>query len=278
MKWSLILKPMLLTADNIPNVVSMGTVEGDGCIVSGDSVDVEFLNYNDMESDGEPTYAVYVTGGEEFSNVQARGEKSVGAGDVDLGAKGVSEYILTIEQRTAAVGGGVTPGSETITVSRDMAKNGEVYLFAYRAGMGLTFEQETTGEGNVGIPLSVLTGTSQTLAFKKLIIASATAEVNAALDDTEAAVTAAEAVITTSGLENRYQTNNPTNDYHLVRVPNVTHDPGSVTVEEDAIAAAKRVLAIIKGDDNYGITTILGENNAVTRRGTENLEELVVAG
>ena len=41
--------------------------------------------------------------------------------------------MRTIKQRKRKASAAMTPGSETVTVSRDMAKNGEVYLFVYLA-------------------------------------------------------------------------------------------------------------------------------------------------
>ena len=137
-------------------------VEGGGCIVSGDSVDVEFLNYDVAPTapaiDSDTTVVVYVTGGEGYSNVQAMGMKPGASQDTALGARGVGEYSFTVDGRTAGLFGTVEPGSESITVTRNMAKDGEVYLFVYKPTV-VNFAQGTGDEGTggtPGLPLNVL--------------------------------------------------------------------------------------------------------------------------
>ena len=99
-----------------------GSVAGDSCTVSDDSVDVVLQNEDPIAS---LAVAVYTTGGDEH-NVQAMGGTPV----APLGKKGVNEDLFEIEEAGNRVGGGSAPGSQTITVSRDMADSkGEVYLF-----------------------------------------------------------------------------------------------------------------------------------------------------
>ena len=88
------------------------------------------------QQDDRQRIAVYITGGEDFSDVQATnyvmnpdGLDSI----VNLGKKGVDEEFLTIDEAEQGPGGISRPGSETITVNRSMAKDGKVYLFGYSA-------------------------------------------------------------------------------------------------------------------------------------------------
>ena len=57
------------------DIVVTGLLSGDGCIVSGDSVEVNFLNNADTSTGEAATNrrsaVVYVTGGSEFPSVQA---------------------------------------------------------------------------------------------------------------------------------------------------------------------------------------------------------------
>ena len=134
----------------------MGPVSGAGCNVSGDSVDVVFENAHAGANAAARAIAVYTTGGDEY-NVQAMN------GMTDRGKKGVNEDLFEIDKSGPKVGGGTTPGSQTITVTRDMADSkGEVYLFVYHAS-ATTYEFDYTDENgglNTGIPFSRLSGTT----------------------------------------------------------------------------------------------------------------------
>ena len=132
------------------DIIAEGLLSGGGCIANGDSVEVNFLN-NATGQDPERNAVVYVTGGSEFPSVQAT--KMDGTA---LGEEGVDEYILEIDGLTSEFGT-MKPGSESVTVTRDMAKDGKVYLFAYAtAGDDLAFAPDDAP----GIPLSVLVSDS----------------------------------------------------------------------------------------------------------------------
>ena len=130
--------------------IEKALVSGGDCTASGDSVDVIFKNSDDMAAPpvGTKSIAVYVTGGEQFSSLQATTSDGK-----SLGAQGMDEYLRTVKIQTVGFSGN-EPGTETVTVSRDMAKNGEVYLFVYLTA-------DTTAEAAKlfvpdGIPLSGL--------------------------------------------------------------------------------------------------------------------------
>ena len=132
----------------------MGPVSGAGCNVSGDSVDVVFENAHAGTDAAAGAIAVYTTGGDEY-NVQAMNDMT------DLGKKGVNEDLFEIDKSGPKVGGGTTPGSQTITVTRDMADSkGKVYLFVYHAS-ATDYEFGYADEDlNTGIPFSRLSGTT----------------------------------------------------------------------------------------------------------------------
>ena len=162
----------------------VGTVDGPACTTSGDTIDVTFQNADAMEDNGDLILFVYVTGGAEFASMQAAKSPIVDA-DTDLGAVGIDEHMLEIAKKTT-VAGVVTPGAESITVDRSMAKSGEVYLFAYRdsnAGMeGGTFSP--------GVPVSFLTDTSANkVDFRR----------RALLDAADTAITDVNRALTTGG-------------------------------------------------------------------------------
>ena len=90
-----------------------------------------------------------MTGGDDFL-AQAKD------GSMDLGAAGVDEYLLEIPIQEAAIGGtGTTPGTKTITVNRNMAKDGKVYVFVYVATNATT---RRFGQDAIGIPFSSVKG------------------------------------------------------------------------------------------------------------------------
>ena len=125
--------------------VVTGTVSGGGCTTGDDSVDVKFQNTDETPANTQ-SMAIYVTGGELFSSLQATDETGK-----PLGAVGLDEKLVTVKVQTTGVGNVKVRGSETVTVSRDMAKNGQVYLFVYFT------DDETTKDFTVAsIPLSGL--------------------------------------------------------------------------------------------------------------------------
>ena len=125
---------------------------GGGCFVSDDTVDVIFKNTDDSGGSAiDKSIAVYVTGGDDFPGLQATEEMDNQL--KSLGAEGIDEYLLTVDAQEEGFGSldQDVPGTETITVSRDMAKNGEIYIFVYLAGGATKVFPHT------GVPISVLT-------------------------------------------------------------------------------------------------------------------------
>ena len=132
------------------------TIDGPGCTTSGDTIDVTFQNtaVRTQQESGDLLLFVYATGGGEFASMQAA-KMAIGDTDNDLGAVGIDEHMLEIGPQTT-VAGVMTPGAESITVNRSMAKNGEVYLFAYRGAADDAF--------SLGIPVSFLTDSAENKA------------------------------------------------------------------------------------------------------------------
>ena len=105
-------------------------VAGGKCNVNGDSIDVVLEN---SDEGFEFPLVVYVTGGNDFSSVQALVADGDDAGSVPdaAGEMGVDEHLVSIPKQANEFGT-ITRGAFTITVSRDMAgDDGEVYLFGY---------------------------------------------------------------------------------------------------------------------------------------------------
>ena len=105
-------------------------VAGGKCNVNGDSIDVVLEN---NDEDFEFPLVVYVTGGNDFSSVQALVTDGDDADSVPdaAGEMGVDEHLVSIPKQANDFGS-KTRGASTITVSRDMAgDDGEVYLFGY---------------------------------------------------------------------------------------------------------------------------------------------------
>ena len=101
------------------------TVAGASCIASGNSLDVVFKN-----SGGAPaSYAVYVTGGAQFPDIQAIDTFGGDVATDAIGKEGLDEHRIVIPDQDDF---GVE-GEETVSVSSSMAEGGEVYLFAYPA-------------------------------------------------------------------------------------------------------------------------------------------------
>ena len=141
--------------DETPDSTNVNdVVSGGGCFVADETVDVIFKNTN-AAGTSDKSIAVYVTGGGDFPGLQATDE--VDNELMSLGAEGIDEHLRTVKMQEEGFGGQDVPGTETITVSRDMAKDGEVYLFVYLAGQGDNGEEKTFPDGDdVGIPISVL--------------------------------------------------------------------------------------------------------------------------
>ena len=227
-----------------------GPVMGGGCAVGGDSVDVVFEN----ASAAARAVAVYTTGGDEY-NVQAMN------GMTNLGKKGVNEDLVELDARGSKVGGGTAPGSQTITVSRDMADGkGEVYLFVYHA-TGTNDFAFPDDEPNLGIPFSLIKGgdefnskTDNTLdTLGNRVEESANAartRANSAATETEGGV----------GLD-------PTAN---AVVPSHTHDPDDTTAEDATLQAAETLIAAIKADSDYD-----AQKDITPTGRTQSLKQLV---
>ena len=143
--------------DDAGDFASTGELTGGGCFASGDSVDVVFKNTHPNAAQ-DKSIAVYVTGGDDFSGLQAT--ELDGGALKSIGAEGIDEHLLTVDAVEEGFGDGqTTPGTQTVTVSRDMAKDGEVYVFVYLASL-LTKSFETA---DLGIPISVLAKSGTTL-------------------------------------------------------------------------------------------------------------------
>ena len=185
-------------------LVDNATVQGGGCEVSGDSLDVEFLNYSDTENE-EPSVVVYVTGGDDYSNVQAMGIKPEATEVGPLGARGVDEYAFTVEMRSDDAFNRPTPGSESITVTRDMAKDGEIYLFLYQPSLDAAFVDE-----QIGMPLSILAEPQSKWppTIRTAVYTDAEAKVALAIIEANDAFAAARMAEAISGLDPEFQSSN----------------------------------------------------------------------
>ena len=138
--------PCVVASADADSVTAV-TIDGPGCTTSGDTIDVTFQN---TSTDDDLILFVYATGGGEFASMQAA-KSAIGDADNDLGAVGIDEHMLEIGTQTS-IAGVNSPGAESITVDRSMAKGGEVYLFAYRANADGNFSR--------GVPVSFLTASA----------------------------------------------------------------------------------------------------------------------
>ena len=146
--------------DSVMPAIGVRVANG-GCNVSGAEAVVTLKN---ADVNTKAHVAVYVTGGDEFPSIQATDND----GSL-LGAAGVNEHLIDIDASSPGAGGIRTSGSESITVSRDMAKSGQVYVFAYVTDSDKSFDDGVTNsdDSNAGIPLSVLVSTGTGLGNQK---------------------------------------------------------------------------------------------------------------
>ena len=234
------------TDTNVGDVVS-----GGGCFVGDDTVDVIFKN-TDETPNSDKSIAVYVTGGEDFAGLQATYEDDNEL--MNLGAEGIDEHLLTIEMQEGGFGGEAVPGTETITVSRDMAKDGEIYLFVYLAGTGDTGEAKTFPDADdTGIPISVLTkavGTSGPntvqdaaidLANDTNLVDLVTTAVNTAT--TDPADDDIDALFSGTSTDSNYLAQIPSSD--------VSTNPDTAEEAQVNVDKAKAKIAEIKDADDY---------------------------
>ena len=236
-----------------PATLMGGRVMGGGCNVSGDSVDVVLEN----ASPAGRAVAVYTTGGDEY-NVQAMD------GTTNLGKKGVNEDLFEIDGRGKKVGGGTAPGSQTITVSQDMADGkGEVYLFVYHAISASDFGFTYDGNGeNTGIPFSRVSGTLSGEVGARVYNSTT----QAALDDLElAAVNAVTAARTKAidppGADGGVELDEVDNPV----VTATSNAPGVTTDEVLTLADAKALINGITSDPEYTNpgTRVVGDANVL---------------
>ena len=264
---------VILSESGQPDVVTNVTVQGGGCEVSGDSVDVEFLNYDDADGVAEPSVVVYVTGGDEYSNVQAMGIGPTATEVGPLGARGVDEHAITVKKRSDDAFDRPTPGSESITVTRDMAKGGEVYLFLYQPSDTDFATQQ------IGMPLSLVTEpkskwpqvvTDAVYNDAEEKVATAITGANEAFDSARSAG---------NGLDPEFQnTASGTRATYLINVMGLTSAQENDTAladEQGKLRTATAGLNRIKAHADYGTDSVaaVGGNPAVV--GTETLEGLV---
>ena len=115
-------------------------VAGGGCTTSDDTLEVMFKNPSTGNGAGDEFVAVYVTGGDDFTNLQAADDDGT-----DLGKEGIDEHLLTIGKSSTGLLGKTQAGVKSVTVERGMAQGGKVYLFAYVADdMDNTFNDGDT--------------------------------------------------------------------------------------------------------------------------------------
>ena len=133
-----------MNADNAAETFTVVKPEDDeGCIVLGDSVTVTVENNDTFVSanaDGKVGVSLFVTGSSEYSKVKYTEE--VNAAQVQVGKTGVAEHRFTLDASTTAQDE-ATPGTGTITVTRDMAKDGIVAVFLYNEFAGFTEYRDT---------------------------------------------------------------------------------------------------------------------------------------
>jgi hypothetical protein len=259
-------------ADQNIVAVTASTVQGGGCEVSGDSVDVEFLNYND-ETDQEPSVVLYVTGGDEYSNVQAMGMGPTATEVGPLGARGVDEHAFTVKKRSDDAFDRPTPGSESITVTRDMAKGGEVYLFLYEPS-DTNFATE-----QIGMPLSLVTEPQSKWpqAVTNAVYNDAETKVATAITGANAAFASARDA--SDGLDPEFQnTASGTRATYLIDVTPLTsaqEDDTALADEQGKLRTATAGLNRIKAHADYGTDSVAAVGDTPRVVGTETLEGLV---
>ena len=121
--------------DTVGNFTEAPLTTVGGCKVSGNSLTLKIENANDNATGDTDTFAVFVTGGNTFPNVQV----TEGSGNnAVMGKKGVARHIIEVaRQRTQF--GSPTPGvNESITVTRSMAKAGKVIVTIYDSSENLS--------------------------------------------------------------------------------------------------------------------------------------------
>jgi hypothetical protein len=239
-----------------------GIVSGGGCTVSDDSVDVMFEN---ADANLDKSIAVYVTGGEQFSSLQAMNTTGM-----PIGAQGIDEYLLTVPDDEVGFAG-TENGSQTVTVSRDMAKNGEVYLFVY-----LTDTENTKTFDPAAIPLSglvndkVRTRTNENTLLAMLSTSSGTIVADAndirtsalAFDHDNDGNTVALIIIDGTAIpavteatpSNQKQADGTTDDSNVIRA--------DVDPEQDTLDMAKAIVAAVKDASQYEAFAEASNNKA----------------
>ncbi len=140
-----------ITVVDAAGTAQTGYFAGNDCIVSGDSATVKLLNANEVDNANDAYVAAYVTGGDDYSSIQA-----TDADGMALGKKGIDESVAAIEPAESGLLGKVEPGSHPITVTRGMAKDGDAYVFVYvTTGTSFIADGDNT---NAGVPLNTVVG------------------------------------------------------------------------------------------------------------------------
>ena len=184
-------------------------VQGGPCVTQSDSIAVVITNEDTDGSIagatvGNASVIVYVTGGDDFPNVQAGGTTT------PLGAKGVDEVRLTIPSSGSDPFDTDLHGKATVNVSSSMAGKGDVYLFFYTGAHADTPLSRTApptvlpaGTGNAKILKVVFVG-DPVLKTADGMTDRSTLKVSAVGDPTPDADT--EAISTTTGQREVYVT------------------------------------------------------------------------
>ncbi len=255
---------LLATDSDVQDNSLEDVVSGGGCKVTGDSVDVVFENHFPSASNGVPTtnnpvevsLAAYATGGVQFPSVQAIDKNDDGDAFIVVGKVGVDEYLLAIDAPSIAIGGSPTPGTKSVTITRDMAEDGKVYLFAYIATDNAFGVPSQDNEGGtqvttaLGIPLSTFVDDNKrnadhAAAAQNEAIAFVISEINDALREARGDTNLQTAAAVENGAAT--QTFNTTN------LPDV--------VAADASATPARTVADVLEDASDRIDTVTGHAN-----------------
>ena len=104
------------------------------CTTAANSLDVVLQN---TAANATQQAIVYVTGGTDHS---AQAYEGIGNDKIKAGKKGLAEYLLTgnnaipeqVTDESKPADERNVPGSKTITINEDMARDGHVFLFVYR--------------------------------------------------------------------------------------------------------------------------------------------------
>ena len=162
-------------------------LEGGPCRTSGDSVEVTLKLSDDGDGstadddqgrtiatdDTNVLFQVYVTGGDEYPNVRASNVATTAVTDDALGTwigkKGVDEHDLDFQRMQDDSRGRPVVSEWSTTVTRSMARDGDVYLFVYEgvtnANIPLDKPDGTVKANVTGFPIAPTTGTDNVAKY-----------------------------------------------------------------------------------------------------------------